>query len=65
MAELILAQEIMSCERFAVAAEFADAEKCVESEEDAIAGALLLTTMPIRPVNYNQRPIRANTEFKI
>ena len=32
---------------------------------DAIAGALLLTPMPIRPVNYNQRPIRANTEFKI
>jgi len=40
LAEIIRAQELMSGERFAVAAEFVDAEKGVENEEAAIAGAL-------------------------
>lgn len=40
LAEIIRAQEIMSGERFVVAAEFVDAEKGVENEDAAIAGAL-------------------------
>ncbi|MBP3284755.1 MAG: RNA-binding transcriptional accessory protein [Clostridia bacterium] len=40
LAVLIRAQKMMSGERFAVAAEFVDAEKGVENEDAAIAGAL-------------------------
>lgn len=40
LAQIIRAQDIKSGERLAVAAEFVDAEKGVENEEDAIAGAL-------------------------
>ena len=32
---------------------------------DAVAGALTVMPVPIRPMNYNQKPIHANTEFQI
>ena len=32
---------------------------------DAVAGALAITPMPLRPMIYNQKQIHANTEFQI